>query len=261
MPCEDRNGDYMHLKERIQNGEILLGAGSFCACPELIEFCSEGMDWVWLEAQHTHADWQTLVHCVRAAHAVNLPTLIRSWTHDQGTIERLLDMGVEGIILPMINTPEQAREMVSRCYYPPVGKRSFGSLRMERIEADTDEWNKRIVTMVQIETLEAVENAQAIAQVPGVDVLNIGIRDLALQQNIKWDVANEYTVLAEQIKRVVAAGKSAGKAACVIALTPQSLTNAVREGYQLICAGMDGDHIVFAHREMQAALRQATGRE
>ena len=244
----------MYLKERIAAGETLLGAGIFCPSPELIDWCAAGMDWVWLEAQHTHGDWTTLVHCVRAAHTIAVPTLVRTWTHDPGTIERLLDTGAEGIIIPLIDTAEQAEKIVTRCLYPPVGTRSFGSLRTERIEASTDEWNKRIVTMVQIETPEAVENAETIANVPGVDVLNIGIRDLALRQNIKWEVDSEYSTLAEQIKHVVDAGKQAGKAACVIAQTPTSLANAVKQGYQLICAGMDADHLYDAYQGMRKAL-------
>ena len=246
----------MYLKERIAAGEYLLGAGIFSACPEVVEYCSIGMDWIWLETQHTHSDWQALVHCVRAAHGIRVPTLIRTWTHDKGTIERLLDMGVEGIIVPMINTARQAEEIISHCYYPPLGNRSFGSLRMERIEESTDEWNKRIVTMVQIETPEAVENAEEIANVPGVDILNIGIRDLALRQNIKWELDSEYTVLADQVKHVVSACKKAGKAACVIALSTESLSKAISEGYQLICAGMDLDHIVIAYEKMQESFRK-----
>jgi 4-hydroxy-2-oxoheptanedioate aldolase len=247
---------YMYFKERIAAGEYLLGAGMFCASPEVVEYCAKGMDWVWLEAQHTHADWQTLIHCARAAHAINVPTLVRTWTHDTGTVERLLDMGVEGVIVPMINTAEQAREVVSHCYYPPLGKRSFGSLRMERIEESTTEWNKRMVTMVQIETPEAVNNAEAIARVPGVDILNVGIRDLAMRQNIEWELDKEYAVLSDQIKHVISASKKAGKATCVIALTPKSLTNAIGDGCQLICAGMEVDHLVISYQVMGKAFKE-----
>ncbi len=246
----------MYFKERIAAGQTLLGAGIFCPSPEMIDWCACGMDWIWLEAQHTHADWMTLTHCVRSGHALNVPTLVRTWTHDLGTIERLLDTGAEGIIIPLVDTAEQAERIVSHCFYPPVGTRSFGSLQTERIEPDTDEWNKRIVTMVQIETPEAVENAEAIAQVPGVDVLNIGVRDLALRQNIPWQVDSEYATLSDQIKRVVAAGKKAGKAACVLAQTPTSLAHAIKEGYQLICAGMDADHLYDAYQGMRKALEK-----
>jgi 4-hydroxy-2-oxoheptanedioate aldolase len=244
----------MYLKERMATGETLLGAGIFSPNPDMIEWCAPGMDWVWLEAQHTHADWTTLVHCVRVAQTIRVPTLVRSWTHDAGTIERLLDTGAEGIIVPLIDTAEQAEKIVSRCFYPPEGTRSFGSMRTERIEPDTNVWNKRIVTMVQLETPKAIENAEAIVKVPGVDVLNIGVRDLALRQNIKWEVDSEYSTLGDQIKHVVTAGKKAGKAACVIAQTPKSLASAVKEGYQLICAGMDADHLCDAYQGMRKAL-------
>jgi 2-keto-3-deoxy-L-rhamnonate aldolase RhmA len=244
----------MYFKDRIAAGETLLGAGIFCPNAEMIDWCAHGMDWIWLEGQHTHADWMTLAHCVRTAHAIGVPTLVRTWTHDPGTIERLLDTGAEGIIVPLVDTPEQAEHIVTRCFYPPVGKRSFGSLQTERIEPSTDEWNKRIVTMVQIETPEAVENAEAIANVPGVDVLNIGTRDLALRQNIKWEEKSQYAALGDQVKHVVAVSKKAGKAACALAQKPESLADAVREGYQLICAGMDADHLFDAYQGMRRTL-------
>lgn len=110
------------MKERIKAGHGLLGACIYLNSPEVIEHAAEGMDWIWWEAQHTHADWQTLVHGVRAANGMGIPVLVRSWTHNRDTLERILDTGAEGIIVPMVNTPEQAGEIVSRCYYPPCRK-------------------------------------------------------------------------------------------------------------------------------------------
>lgn len=107
---------------------------------------------------------------------MGIPTLIRSWTSDGDTIERLLDTGAEGIIVPMVNTPGQAAEIVSRTYYPPRAIRSFGSVRTEKIEEDIRECDRRIVAVMMIETPQAVENAEAIATVEGVDGLHHRIR-------------------------------------------------------------------------------------
>jgi len=171
----------MYLKERLAAGHCLVGALIYSNSPELMEYAAVGMDWIWWEAQHTHADWQNIVHGVRAAHWMKVPILVRTWTHDGGTIERLLDTGAEGVIVPMVNTAKQAEEIVSHCYFPPLGNRSRGSARMARIEPDTDGWNRRTVTIMMIETPEAVQNAEAIVMVPGVDGLLIGAWDLALR--------------------------------------------------------------------------------
>jgi 2-keto-3-deoxy-L-rhamnonate aldolase RhmA len=246
----------MYLKERLADGQHLIGAGIFSGSPDVIEYTAVGMDWIWLEAQHVPLDWQTLVHGVRTANGMRIPVLVRTWTHEGGTIERLLDTGAEGIIVPLVDTPAQAEEIVSHCYYPPVGERSFGSIRMERIEEDLNEWNKRIVTIMMIETPEAVENAEAIAQVPGVDALFVGHRDLSLRLG---QDSNEYTAHANiqhELQHVVDACRKAGKVAAAVSLTPEMLEERIQEGYRLILAGFDLDHIVANYRRMREAFKK-----
>jgi 2-keto-3-deoxy-L-rhamnonate aldolase RhmA len=215
------------------------------------------MDWVWWEAQHTHADWQTTVHAARTAHSVSVPMLVRTWTHHGDTIERLLDAGVDGIIVPMVDTAEQAEEIASRCYYPPLGNRSFGSIRMEVMEPDVKEWNKRIVTIMQVESPRSVENAEAIARVPGVDGLLVGARDLAMRRgrNFHGDLA--HASVDADVEHIRQACCRAGKAAGIIALTEEDLKARIGEGYQLICAGMDLDHLELAYRRMKAVATEA----
>jgi 4-hydroxy-2-oxoheptanedioate aldolase len=245
-----------YFKERLYAGEYLIGAGIYSHSPDLLEFAARGMDWIWLDAQHTHADWPLLIHNVRTAHGIGVPVLVRTWTHDGGTIEKLLDTGAEGIIVPMVDTPEQAQAAVVHCYYPPLGNRSFGSVRGECLEKDLDEWNRRIVTVMQIETPEGIKNAEAIARVPGVDVLHVGARDLALRLGKK---ATEYTVhglVQEQIDQVAQVCRKTGKVAAAITLTPEALRDCVQKGYRLICAGFDVDHVEAANRNMREIFHE-----
>jgi 4-hydroxy-2-oxoheptanedioate aldolase len=245
----------MYLKERLARGDCLLGAGIYSGSPEIVEYACRGLDWIWLDAQHSHADWQTLIHVVRAAQWIGVPVLVRTWTHDGGTIERLLDTGAEGIIVPMVDTPEQARAIVERCYYPPMGKRSFGAVRPERIEPDVAEWNRRTVTVLQIETPEGVANAEAIARVPGVDALHVGGRDLAMRLGRPATEYSMAAVVAEELAAVAEACRRAGKAAAVIAFSPEILRACMGQGYRLICAGMDVDRLEEDYRLMNEALR------
>jgi 2-keto-3-deoxy-L-rhamnonate aldolase RhmA len=243
----------MYLKQRLAAGELLLGAGMFANSPEAIEHGARGMDWIWWEGQHTHADWQTMAHGVRTANWLQIPILLRTWTQDGGTIERLLDTGTEGIIVPMVDTPEQAAEIVSHCYYPPVGNRSIGSVRTEVIEADTDEWNRRVVTVMMIESPLAVQNAEAIANVLGVDALFVGMRDLAMR---KGEVVNDYTAAASvsgELEHVLRICQKAGRAAAVVASSTDELVQRIGDGYRLICAGFDLNFL----QEGWAAMRQA----
>ena len=128
---------------------------------------------------------------------MRIPVLVRTWTHDFGTMEKLLDTGAE---------------IVSHCYYPPVGIRSRGSIRVECVEIDSNEWNKRMVTIMMIETPEAIKNAEAIAKVE------------------------------HDVKSLTEVCRKAGKAAGVIVLNTDDLVERLKEGYQLICADFDVDH-------------------
>jgi 4-hydroxy-2-oxoheptanedioate aldolase len=251
----------MYLKERLARGECLLGGGIYSGSPEIVEYACPGLDWIWLDAQHSHADWQTLIHVVRAAHWIGVPVLVRTWTHDGGTLERLLDTGAEGLIVPMVDTPEQARAIVERCYYPPQGKRSFGAVRPERIEEDLNEWNRRVVTVLQIETPEGVRNAEAIARVQGVDALHVGGRDLALRLGRPATEFSMAEVMKPELAAVAASCRRAGKAAAVIAITPDILRDCLAQGYTLICAGMDVDRLAEDYRRMREAFRNLVPRE
>ena len=245
----------MYLKQRMAAGEVLLGAGMFSNSPEMMEYAARGMDWIWWEGQHTQTDWQMTVHGMRTATWLHIPALIRTWTHDGGTIERLLDTGAEGIIAPMVDTAEQAEEIVSHCYYPPVGNRSIGSIRMELLHPDTDEWNRRIVTVMMVETPRAIDNAEAIARVPGVDAVFVGMRDLALRKGLVVNDYNAWTAVAAELDHVLRACRQAGKAAAVIASTPEELAARVHEGYRFICAGVDANILAEGWTKMRQALQ------
>ena len=244
----------MNLKHRMSAGHTLLGAGLFSGSPELLEYSAVGMDWIWWDCQHSHPDWQTIAHGVRTAGLLRIPVLIRTWTHDGGTIERLLDTGADGMIVPMVNTAAQAEAIVSHCYYPPPGNRSFGSARMERIEPSLAEWNRRIVTVMQLETPEAIENAEAIARVPGVDALHVGMRDLALRIGRDVTDYNAHLSVRDELDHVVRVCQKTNRTAAVIVSSTGELLSRVQDGYRLICAGADLNFAEEGWRAMREAL-------
>jgi len=253
----------MNLKQRLAAGECLIGALNYSNSPELLEYTAVGMDWAWWEAQHTHADWGNIAHGVRAARAVQVPLLVRTWTHDGGTIQRILDSGADGLIAPMVDTPEQAAEIVSHCYYPPLGQRSPGGPSpaggwggMYRL-SDAEEWNQRITLILMIETPQAVENAEAIARVAGVDGLIIGAMDLSLRLDRPALGSTPHDRVRPEMEHVVRVCRQTGKAAGVIALTPEAMTARIQEGYRLISAGADVNHVRFAYQRLMASAREA----
>jgi 2-keto-3-deoxy-L-rhamnonate aldolase RhmA len=247
----------MYLKQRLAAGECLIGALNYSNSPELLEFTAVGMDWAWWEAQHTHADWGNIAHGVRAARAIQVPLVVRTWTHDGGTIQRILDTGADGLIVPMVDTPEQAAEIVSHCYYPPLGRRSAVWSHSRRTEADPTAWNQRITLILMIETPQAVQNAEAIARVPGVDGLIIGAMDLSLRLDRPAVGSAPHDRVRHEMEHVVRVCRQTGKAAGVIALTSEAITARIQEGYRLISAGADVNHVRFAYQRLMASAREA----
>jgi len=246
----------MYFKERLAAGQPLIGGGIYSGSSDVVEWAGRGMDWFWWDAQHTQGDWREVLLGVRSAQAYGIPVLIRTWTHDGGTIERLLDTGAEGIIVPMVDTAEEAARMVARCYYPPLGRRSIGSAHSERIEQDPHEWNRRIVTVMQIETPEGLANAEAIAAVPGVDALHLGMRDLAMRMGRAADDRGVHTVVGDAVERMMEACRTHGKAAAVVVSSEEELVARLRDGYRLICAGMDLNWIAEGWRRMREAAQK-----
>jgi 4-hydroxy-2-oxoheptanedioate aldolase len=247
----------MNLKQRLAAGECLIGALNYCNSPELLEYTAVGMDWAWWEAQHTHADWENIAHGVRAARAIQVPLVVRTWTDDGGTIERIMDTSADGLIVPMVNTPEQAAEIVSHCYFPPLGRRSPGWRHSRWTAADPAEWNQSITLIVMIETPLAGQNAEAIARVPGVDALLIGAMDLSLRLDRPAVGSTPHDRVRPEMEHIVRVCQQTGKAAGVIALTPEALTARIHEGYRLISAGADVNHVRFAYQRLMASAREA----
>jgi 4-hydroxy-2-oxoheptanedioate aldolase len=247
----------MYLKQRLAAGECLIGALNYSNSPELLEYTAVGMDWVWWETQHTHADWENIVQGVRAAQTIQVPLLVRTWTQDGGTIQHILDTGADGLIVPMVDTPKQAAEIVSHCYYPPLGHRSTVWSHSRRTEADPTEWNQRITLIVMIETPQAVQNAEPIAHIPGVDGLIIGAVDLALRLDKPFAGSTPHERVRPEMEHVARVCRHAGKAAGVIALTPEAMIARIQEGYRLISAGADVNHVRFAYQRLMTTAREA----
>jgi 2-keto-3-deoxy-L-rhamnonate aldolase RhmA len=200
---------------------------------------------------------------VRVARAVQVPLLVRTWTHDGGTIQRILDTGADGLIVPMVDTPEQAAEIVSHCYFPPLGRRSSGGPSPAGGWGDRDwlsdveEWNQRITLILMIETPQAVQNTEAIARVAGVDGLIIGAMDLSLRLDRPAVGSTPHDRVRPEMEHVVRVCRQTGKAAGVIALTPEAMTARIQEGYRLISAGADVNHVRFAYQRLMASAREA----
>ena len=153
------------MQNRLRVGEVALGLSLNYPAPGIIECMGAGWDWLWIDGQHGQMDYQSMLQCVRTADACGLAPIPRVSRHEPGTIGPVMDMKPAGILVPMVDTVAQARNIVEAVYFPPLGKRSFGGRRVTDVGGRNyyQTANEDTLLVVQIETPEGAANAEAIA--------------------------------------------------------------------------------------------------
>ena len=173
------------LLEKIRSKQVAIGSHITCNDPQQTEIIGNvGFDYFWIDTEHTAIEKYTLLQHLIAARAANIPAFVRIAWNDHVLAKPVLEMGVQGIIFPMIETAADADRAVKSCLYPPEGNRGFGPRRATKYGLDSVEdyisvESKKILKLIQIETKSAVENIEEIARIPGVDILVLGPMDLS----------------------------------------------------------------------------------
>src|SRR3990172_2258184 len=173
----------MALRELWASGEAAIGGWGRLGAAFSAELMGRaGYDWVCVDTQHGLAGHETMVAMLQALDVAGTPTFVRvAWNHPD-LIMRALDAGADGIVVPMVNTPEDAAQAVRSCRYAPAGFRSWGPARSSLGEPaySPSSANAAVICMVMIETRAAVEDIDSILAVDGVAGAYIGPSDLAI---------------------------------------------------------------------------------
>jgi len=173
------------LRERLDTGENLVGALVRMPAEEMVEMLAvAGHDFVLVDCEHGSADLGTLRHHVTAAESFGLSVLVRSGADDPGFVLRALDLGVQGIVAPHIDSTEDASRLVRATRYPPLGDRGFATYsRAGRYGALGAEEHRRraeeVLVVAMIESPAAVAATAEVTAVPGIDGYLVGTSDLA----------------------------------------------------------------------------------
>ncbi len=179
-------------------------------------FGKMGWDSITIDMQHGQNDYQTSISMLQGLSNSRSVPMVRVPWNEPGIIMKMLDLGVMGIIAPMINSKEDCEKFISYCYYPPIGQRSFGPMRAQLIHGTKyfNQANKNITTFAMIETKQAVENLDEILSVPNLTGVYIGPADMSSSYGLppKFDVREDpvfsnIKMIAEKAKRF---GKIAG---------------------------------------------------
>jgi len=228
-------------KQKMLRGEPAFGYSAKLGSPVAAEFLGHsGADFVMLDGQHGSWGQDSLIQGATAVCASPAMPFARVAYNFFPLIGQLLDAGAMGIIVPMVNTIEEARAVARACRYPPVGDRSYGWGRALTYGDDYAEWiNDQLFVAVQIETVQAVENAQAVLAVPGIDGCMIGPADLACSMGFSPKEAPKREEHVRALERVVQACRNTGKIPGIDTGASESVVKRVEQGFIFIPMGSD----------------------
>jgi 2-keto-3-deoxy-L-rhamnonate aldolase RhmA len=235
------------LKAALRAGERILGGYAQSASPEIVEIVADiGYDFVILSSEDTVYDVRDRCEQVYVADAAGLATIFRPPTNEPTSIRRALDIGMDGLNVPMVNTADDARRVVDAALYPPIGHRGLNAMsRPVHFGRDFGpEYfataNDSTLITVLIESKEAVDNIEEILSVEGIDVAYLGPTDLSISLGIPGQVFDER--VERCAARVREAAAAAGVAVANVVYNPldrDELDRRVEEGYQMLSAFLD----------------------
>jgi len=245
-------------KQRMLCGEPAFGFSAKLGSPVATEFLSWcGADFILLDGQHGSWGADSLIAGLGAICAGPATPMARVLNNQYHLMGQLLDAGVLGIIAPMVDTVEEAQAVASACHYPPTGGRSFGWGRALVYGADYPDWiGDQLFVAVQIESAQAVEQAEAILAVPGVDGCMIGPQDLALSMGFHPREIPQHDEHALALERVVQACRNTGKIAGIDIGGPDLALLRAQQGFRFIVMGSD---VRFLQAGASAAIKSVTG--
>ncbi len=224
----------------LRGGGCTAGPGMVGGSPDVAEmFAQAGFEWAWMDWQHGQWTESTVNDAIARFLATATAPIVRVRGQEPGTINRVLDMGAMGVIVPMVQNADEARRVAEVCYYPPVGVRSGGGMRLGFIGGDDNYFdcaNDEIMVIVMVETEEAIANVTEIMQVPTVDAVLIGPGDLMIDVKANGhDEAHH----EELVVRVAEAGKETGTAAGYVCMSREQLVQRRDQGFRLLMHGYD----------------------
>ena len=256
------------VKEKLRNGEPTFGTwlslGDLYATRVLARL---GFDWLTLDMEHSAIDWSRATTLFGAIADAGCVPLVRVPEGSHHYIKRALDAGAWGIVVPMVDTVEQARAAISAAKYPPEGDRSVGGgMHSMNFAATAGEYyeraNDEILVILQTESPQGVENAEQIYSLPGCDAIFIGPNDLRFQMHAtlgRPPTAEEHEALIQQ---VIATGKQVGTPTGLHAMDAQAALERADQGMQFIAIGSDLRMMTTqAQQTVQQLMPEAAARD
>ena len=172
------------LKKKLSNNELTIGSWITIGHPAIPEIlATAGFDWLTIDIEHNSIDPLMIQVLISTIQSKDIAALVRVSKNEEVVIKQVLDAGADGVIIPMVNSYEDAVKAVEYVKYPPVGKRGVGLSRAQNYGVGFDEYktwlNDNVVIVAQIEHIDGVNNLESIISTPGIDAIIVGPYDLS----------------------------------------------------------------------------------
>jgi 4-hydroxy-2-oxoheptanedioate aldolase len=247
------------VRQKLQAHEATLGTFAGLGSPNVSELLAHaGFDWLVIETEHNGLDTAQIEQMLMAMNGTDTIPIIRLPAANPFFIQRALDVGGLGILVPMVKSAAEAAAIVRATRYPPAGTRSFGPLRASRYTFDNADYfaraNDNILVILILETKEAVANLEEILAVPGVDGIYLGPFDLCLSLGLD-PMRQPFPELEAIAERALALCQEKRVAFGIGCSTPQELAHRHAQGCTLLGYGTDYSLLAQAARTGVEAFR------
>ncbi len=248
------------VKEKLAAGKPVVGTWLSLASWVSAEYMAHmGFDWLVVDTEHSPVGFETTVHCFQAICTTDTIPMARVTWNDPTLIKRLLDAGAMGLVIPMVNSPEEAEQAVKAMKFPPEGFRSLGGGRATVYGSDYfASANDEIAVIVQIEHIDAVNKAAEILSVEGVDSCFIGPNDLAGSMGLKPDIHCTHPDHEAAVMRVLEAAKKVNKPAGIHCATVEAVNRRIEQGFQFVAISSDAGFLKAAAAKTRSELKLDT---
>lgn len=242
------------FKKQLREGAPKMGLFLNSHSPTVAEqLAHTGYDWLLVDTQHGPMDHEKLSTMLCAIGSGGAKSMVRvAGYHDRGGIQQALDLGADGVLIPYINTAEEARQAVSCARYPTVGTRSVyfpqRSTNKAGLLGYVGKANENIIVALQVETASCIRNIAEIAAVPGVDILFLGQNDLCMSMGLyeKYEFPHMYTSpeLGEATQALVGAATKNGVILGLFLFGTSRVGEFLEKGFTFISIGNDLHHVL-----------------
>lgn len=241
------------LKQDLFAGKVCFGTFLINNSPDIVEMCGHtGFDFIIIDNEHGYMSPESSIGLIRAAEVSGMTPIIRVPENSEAVILKSLDIGAYGIQVPQINDASAAELVVKRAKYFPQGMRGVAMARSANYGTVPlfdylEQENRETLVSVHCENITGLQNLDAIAATPGVDIIFLGPFDMSQSMGIPGQV--EHPRIYDAMEQVVAACKKHGKIAGTFCTTPQIARDRAKQGFQFLALGTDASLISTAFKE------------